>query len=557
MTYTAEQYAEDVINGKQVAGELVVLACKRYFQDLKQAKKKGWTFNREKAEAVIDYFTMLRHWKGDYAGQNIELLPWQQFIIWNIYGWVKADGNRRFRYSYTEVAKKNGKTTMMGGLALWSIDMDMENGPQTYIAATKSEQAMLCFNDCKNFVKGSPEVSSVFELYQYSVYNPENNGSIKPLSKDTKSQDGIDLSCGIIDEYHAHKNDEMFDNLKSASVRRKQPLIHIITTAGFNLDGPCYEFRQMCIDVLKGSKVDDSLFPMIFSLDDGDDWTDTALWIKSNPSLGSGLDIEALEIEYNNVLNQPSKQYNFRVKNLNQWVNKPENWIDDEDWMAIGKEYKANDLTGMKCFGGLDLAAVRDLAALSLNFDMPDGSINTLQWYWLPEETAKKYYGEHGDNYRLWADTGFIKLTDGNAIDHRVIQKDIEQLSKIYDIQLLGYDPYSSIETIVYLQDNGITCQGFGQNIASMSVPSKDFETKVIDGKLFHNFNPVTRWMMGNCTLYTDPNENIKIKRVGEKSKIDGIVSIVIGLGVKMDIELNNRKAKSVYDREGRGLRIL
>jgi len=557
LIYTAEKYAEDVISGKQVAGEYVILACKRYFLDLKQAKKKGWTFNREKAEAVIDYFTMLRHWKGDFAGQNIELLPWQQFIIWNIYGWVKSDGNRRFRYSYTEVAKKNGKTTMMGGLALWSIDMDGENGPQTYIAATKSEQAMLCFNDCKNFVKGSEEVNSVFELYQYSVYNPENNGSIKPLSKDTKSQDGIDLSCGIIDEYHAHKNDEMFDNLKSASVRRKQPLIHIITTAGFNLDGPCYEFRQMCIDVLRGSKVDDSLFPMIFSLDDGDDWTDKSLWIKSNPSLGNGLDMEALEIEYNNVINQPSKQYNFRVKNLNQWVNKPENWIDDGDWMAIGKEYKANDLAGMKCFGGLDLAAVRDLAALSLNFDMPDGSINTLQWYWLPEETAKKYYGEHGDNYRLWADTGFIKLTDGNAIDHRVIQKDIEQLSKIYDIQLLGYDPYSSIETIVYLQDTGVTCQGFGQNIASMSIPSKDFETKVIDKKLYHNFNPVTRWMMGNCTLYTDANENIKIKRVGEKSKIDGIVSIVIGLGVKMDIGLNNRKAKSVYDREGRGLRIL
>lgn len=557
MEYKAEQYAKDVIKGKIVAGEYIRLACERYFNDLKIAKEKGWVFNRKKAEAVIDYFTMLRHWKGSFAGQPVELLPWQQFIIWNVYGWHKSDGFRRFRYSYTEVAKKNGKTTMMAGCALWSIDLDGEAGPQSYIAATKSEQAMLCFNDCKNFVQKSPDINSVFETYQYSVYNPENNGSIKPLSKDTKSQDGIDLSCGIIDEYHAHKNDEMFDNLKSASVRRKQPLIHIITTAGFNLTGPCYEFRTMCIDVLKGIKTDDTLFPMIFSLDEGDDWNNKDVWIKANPSLGSGLDWESLEIEYNNAINQPSKQYNFRVKNLNQWVNKPTQWIEDETWMAIKQDYKANDLKGLECYGGLDLAAVRDLAAMSLNFDMPDGTIKTLQWYWLPEETAAKMYGEHGDNYRLWADQGFIKLTEGNAIDHRVIQKDIEAISQIYKIKLLGYDPYSSTETIVYLQDAGINCKGFGQNISSMSQPSKELEARIIDKKIFHNGNPVTRWMMNNCSTYTDPNENIKIKKATEKGKIDGIIAIVIGLGVKIDLELKNRKEKSVYTKEGRGLRTL
>ena len=366
MTYQAEQYAKDVISGKIPSGKPMIWACERYFRDLKQARKKGWRFNRAKAEAVIDYFSMLTQWKGKHAGKPLELLPWQQFIVWNVYGWENLDGTRRFKYSYTEVAKKNGKTTMMAGMALWSIDeMENEPGPQTYIAATKSEQAMLCFNDCKSFAR-SQELDGVFEVLQYAVYNPMNNGSIKPLSKDTKSQDGIDVHCAIIDEYHAHKTDEMFENLKSATVARRQPLISIITTAGFNMTYPCYEFRQMCVEVVKGIKEDNALFVAIFQMDDEDDWQDTDNWVKSNPSLGHTLELKSLLDEYQIVLNQPSKQFNFRVKNLNQWVNKPTQWIDDDDWKAIERKYTANDLVGMKCTGGLDLAVVRDLAALSL-----------------------------------------------------------------------------------------------------------------------------------------------------------------------------------------------
>lgn len=548
---------DDVLSGKIVSGELIKAACRRYKNDLKQAKDKGWKFNRNKAEAVIEYFSLIYQWKGEWAGKPIELLPWQQFIIWNVYGWEKSDGTRRFRYSYTEVAKKNGKTAMMAGAALWAIDMDGEAGAEVYVAATKSEQAMICFRDCKKFVEASPDLRSEFELLQYAVYNPVNNSSIKPLSKDTKSQDGINTHTAIIDEYHAHKNDEMFDNIKSSTMARRQPLVHIITTAGFDMTSPCYDFRQTASDVVRGLKEDDALFVAIHSMDEEDDWTDYNNWIKSNPSLGQTLSLESLLDELTRVQNQPSKQYGFRVKNLNQWVNQPKHWISDEDWMACGKQYSANDLKGMSCCGGLDLAAVRDLAALSLNFDMPDGSVQTLQWYWLPEATAEKLYGEHGDNYRFWAESGFIKLTDGNAIDHRVIQKDIEALSKIYDIKCLGYDPYQSIETIVFLQDVGIDCKGFGQNIKSMSTPSKELESRVIDGRICHNFNPVTRWMMNNCTTYTDPNDNIKVKKSNEKGKIDGVIAIIIGLGVKVDHELSAKKQKSVYDREGRGLRIL
>ena len=291
--HTAEEYAKQVISGEVLVCEYVRLAVERYYRDLDVALDRGWHFDRKAASRAINFIQKLKHTKGVWAGQRFKLEPWQQFIIWNIFGWMNADGTHRFRYAYIEISRKNGKTMLSASTGLLMLFADGESRPEVYSAATVKDQAKLCFSDAVAIVKAT-DLKNYLTPYRNSITYELKGGTMKPLSSDYGTHDGLSPSCAIIDEFHAHKDSGMFDVLKSAFGARRQPLMFIITTAGFNKAGVCYAYRDNVIKVLRGVNIDDSLFGIIYTQDSKEEWEDPKMWIKSNPNLGVSVSAEYL-----------------------------------------------------------------------------------------------------------------------------------------------------------------------------------------------------------------------------------------------------------------------
>ena len=268
---------------------------------------------------AIHFIEKLKHTKGEWAGQRFRLEPWQQFVLWNIFGWKNADGTRRFRYAYIEIARKNGKTALSAGIGLYMLFADGESRPEVYSAATVKDQAKICFSDAVEIVKAT-DLKNYLTPYRNSIVYELKGGTMKPLSSDYGTHDGLNPSCGIIDEFHAHKDSGMFDVIKSAFGARRQPLMFVITTAGFNKSGACYAYRENVIKVLRGVNEDDSLFGIIYTLDDKSEWDDPKMWIKANPNLGVSLSADYLADQVKDAKNRPEAVRNVMTKNVDLWV---------------------------------------------------------------------------------------------------------------------------------------------------------------------------------------------------------------------------------------------
>lgn len=525
----AEQYAQRIRANEITACELVHLAVDRYYRDLNEALDKGWYFDRKAARRAISFIERLKHTKGEWAGQRFLLQPWQQFILWNIFGWKNADGTRRFRYAYVEIARKNGKTALSAGIGLYMLFADGEARSEVYSAATVKDQAKICFSDAVEIVKAT-DLKNYLTPYRNSIVYELKGGMMKPLSSDYGTHDGLNPSCGIIDEFHAHKDSGMFDVIKSAFGARRQPLMFIITTAGFNKNGPCYAYRDNVIKVLRGVNVDDSLFGIIYTLDSKDEWDDPRAWIKSNPNLGISLSVDYLADQVNDAKNRPEAVRNVMTKNVNLWVDAEKTWILDEAWMQCCGEGTPVELDGCECWGGLDLSNVSDITAFVLVFHERD-SFQFLPFFWSPEEKMLEKIRKENINYDLWVQSGFVKVTPGNVLDYDFVKADILGIVEKYDFRSCAYDRWNSSQTIIDLQNEGLECTPFGQGYGSMSAPSKEFEKLVLSGRVEHYGNPVLRWMLASTVIKTDPAGNIKPDKEKVVQKIDGIVAAIMALG--------------------------
>lgn len=527
--YKAEQYAEDVRDGRVICCELVQLAVKRYYNDLAIAVDKGWYFDRKAAVKAIGFIEKLKHTKGEWAGQRFRLEPWQQFIIWNIYGWMKADGTRRFRYAYVEIARKNGKTALSAGVGLYMLFADGEARPEVYSAATVKDQAKICFSDAVEIVKHT-DLKNYLDTYRNSIVYEMKGGMMKPLSSDYGTHDGLNPSCGIIDEFHAHKDSGMFDVIKSAFGARKQPLMFIITTAGFNKNGACYSYRENVIKILRGINQDDSLFGIIYTLDDKEEWENPKMWIKCNPNLDVSVSPEYLADQVADAKNRPEAVRNVMTKNMNLWVDAEKTWILDEAWMKCCGTTRIEDLRGCRCWGGLDLSNVADITAYVLIFHEND-KFQLVPFFWIPEEKMLEKIRKENINYDMWVQAGYVKVTSGNVLDYDFVKADILTQVEIYDLDSSAYDRWNSSQTIIDLQNEGMEFNPFGQGYGSMSAPSKEFEKLVLSGRIEHFGNPVLRWMLASTVIKTDPAGNIKPDKEKSVQKIDGIVASIMALG--------------------------
>lgn len=541
------QYALDVVHGKLVASKYTRKACERYLTDLDTAEERGLEFRPKTAQAYITFFQRaIRHTVGEWDGKPFDPLPWQKFILWNLYGWFREDGTRRFNYAYVTVARKNGKTTLMAGAALAALFFDQEKAAEVYFAATKKDQAKIGFDEAQRMVTFSPPLRKHLKAGKHDIKAPTLSARCTYLSSERDTLDGLNVHFAGIDEYHAHTTDGVANVLRSGMQARRNPLHFTITTAGFNRESPCFELQKTCKEILDGIKHDDAQFAILYELDEDDDWTDSSTWVKANPSLGTALRSQLLDSQLQQAINLGgSREVEFKTKHLNKWVTASKTWIQDEVWMRNKRDV---NLDGLKCWGGLDLASVSDMTALVMCYP-ENGGYHVRGHYFLPSDTVHQVLDREPSHiYRTFLELPNVHLTDGNVTDYASIRRKVSgvmnkpegqvveesSLMHTYNVQKIAFDRYNSTQIAIDLVDDGVPLVPFGQGFVSMSSPTKQLEVLVRTGKLWHDGDPVLRWALGNVELKMDPAGNIKADKQKSGGKIDPIVAMIMGIGEHM-----------------------
>lgn len=547
-----EKYISDVTSKKIKTNKWVSLSVKRHLFDLKNLTDKGYYFDNKAGMAAVNFFPLLKHYKGEYAGKSFTLLDWQAFIVYMIFGWKKDDGKRRFRYVYIKVSRKNGKTTFSAGLCLFGLALDKEKGAEVYTCATKKDQANIAFLDARRMVSNNFYLKQLIDVKQHNLNVKSSDSKMQSVSSDSNTLDGLNPHIALIDEYHAHKNDDLYNVMKSGMGSRTQPLLLCITTAGFNKQGPCYRLEKTCQQILEGIKKDESQFAIMYGLDEKDDYEDESCWIKANPSLGTSLKHEYLKSEVVQAKNNPTQLSNLLTKNFNTWTDASVTWIEDKKFMECKEDFEMSSLIGLKCFGGLDLAANKDLNAFSLLFlDEEKGKYYVKNWYWVPEDTMNERVKRDGVRYDIWKKEGHLKTVDGNATDYNILSAEINKICQIYKPECIAYDDWNSNQTVINLTNFQLNMSPYRQGWKSMSPPSKTLEIWILKKNLIHNGDPILRWMLSNVEILKDPSGNIKPDKAKSHEKIDGVVSLVMAIGIMLTIygEMANI-GPSIYEQE-------
>lgn len=508
-------------------------------QRLKHLSKKYY-FDKEAAQEKVDFIEQYcTHVKGALAGEPLILEDWiKDEIIYPVFGLMDRKGGNRLIYSvYIEIPKKNAKTTICAAIELALLFNDGEKGAEIYNCAGDVEQASLLFNIAKMMVKGNSELAGISERFQTSITYKDS--FIKKLTSAPETKHGFNASAVIYDELHVAKTRELYDSLYSAGAQRQNPLFIIITTAGNNKQSICYEQHQLTQKVLAGALEDDSHWGVIYSVDQTADIYSEETWRIANPLYDYSeflrKFIKKMSVK---VKNTPSFESAFRQLHLNQWVSAYDSWISDDAWMkCAGAEV---DLSGRKCWGGLDLAATMDFNSLVLYFE--DGEV--LPFFWIPADMVDKRVERYSNDFQIWVDKGFVRMTEGNVADYDVIKADIQDLNLKYNIQSIGYDAKFSAPIVSTI--DSVVFNPFGQGIVTMSYPTKLLERLIMSEKINHFGNPVLRWMCSNVAVYIDANENIKVIKNKSIDKIDGIVALIMAIGESVDPE-----EESVYEKRG------
>lgn len=538
----AEQYVADVLAGKIVVGKLVRLAVERHVRDLERSKDEDYPyrFDPEAGNRAIRFFGILKHSKGEWAGQSFQLSGWQAFIQWCGYGWKrKKDGYRRFRIIYIEVARKNGKSTYAAGNGIYLLVADNEAGGEVYTAATKRDQARIVHGEAIRMVRASPALKKHVGVVRDNIHVKETSSKFEPLGQDSNTEDGLNPHAAIIDEYHAHKDRGMYDVLDTATGSRRQPLFFIITTAGDDDLSPCKDMHDHAAKVLEGKDdyTDDELFAFIACMDEGDDPFEEKNWIKANPNLGISVITENFAAKAKTAQQMPSARNAFLQKRLNVWVQTAVAWLDVAKWDACKREFDPGEWAGAEQFGGFDLASKIDLTAF-VRLLKKDGRYYLIPRFWIPKDTARRREKYDRIPYGQWIDDGLIIATSGNVTDYDQVEGEIAQECSDNSVINVGYDPHNAAQIAQHLQDrHGVRVIDYAQGFAHMNEPCREWERLIEAGLISHNGNAVMRWMIGNVSIKTNQVTNeIRPVKPEDRStkKIDGVVAALMATGVSM-----------------------
>lgn len=529
----ARDYRSSVATGKVKACKWAKLACKRQDDDLKRYARSGsYVWNETEAARICHFIELLTHTKGELAGQRVVLEPWQVFILTTVFGWRRrADGGRRFRRVYIEVPRGSGKSTLSSGVALYCLVADREPGAEVYSFATTRDQAKIVFGDAKVMAEHNEALKKKFglEVLANSLYVPSTNSTFQAKSAEGSTLDGLNTHLAVVDELHAHKTRAVYDVVETSLGKRRSSLLWCITTAGFDTSGICYEVRTMCTKVLEKTTDDETQFAIIYTIDEGDDWSSMESLEKANPNWGVSVRPEVITSLLQKAKALPSAVNNFKTKHLDVWCSASAAWMDMDAWNRCESAgLDLSDYEGRPCFIGLDIGAKSDITAKVRLF--PDGnSFAVFAEYYLPEAAIEK---ATNSQYSGWVAQELITATPGAMTNLAVVEDGIREDLSRFDVKAISYDPWNALALATSLSENGAPMVEYRNTVQMVSDPMKTLEALILDGRIRHTGDPVMRWMMSNVVAKLDAKDNIFPRKERYENKIDGVVALIYAIGL-------------------------
>ena len=540
----ASRYARKIVSGKIIACRYVRLACQRHLDDLEKSKNKDYPyrFDKAKAERVCKFIQLLPHTKGrKFVGKLLVLEDWQKFILCCVFGWVyKTTGFRRFSEVYEEVARKNGKSAKTAGVGHYLFCADGEAGSEVYCGATSEKQALEVFTPARLMAKKLPKLRQRFNIEVWAKKLTRTDGSkFEPIIGDPG--DGSSPNGALVDEYHEHKDAGLYDTMISGMGARDQGLMWAITTAGFNIDGPCFDMRERVVDMLQGEK-DDHLFGIIFTIDEDDDWTSEIALLKANPNIGVSVSLEFLKKQQERAMKRARYVNTFKTKHLNKWVAGKEAFFNMEEWdrcedKTLAPEQFKND----ECYLGFDMARKLDMNSKArLYTRMIDGKrhyYSICPSFYVPEEQVFNNDSKRlEEKFRAWVESGHLTPTKGAEIDYRVILEDAKDTHLETPVEESAVDPSGATALSHDLDDEGLNPITITQNFTNMSDPMSELEAAILTGRFHHDGNPIMKWCIGNIVAKHLPGNDDVVRPIKQKpeNKIDGAVALIMAIGRAM-----------------------
>lgn len=534
------RYARDVFSGRIPACSLAKKACERQLDDLdRYGDGKRFIYDAEAGDRICWFIEHLTHVKGELAGQEIKLEPWQVFILHTTFSWKTTEGIRRFRRVYIEVPRGNGKSSLSSGVALFCLCGDREPGAEVYSFATTRDQAKIVFGDAKEMARQNSKLKRAFDLQVLatSLYVPKTNSYFQAKSAEGSTLDGLNTHLAVIDELHAHKTRAVYDVVETSLGKRRNSLMWVITTAGFDTAGICYEVRSFVKQILNKEAQDESQFGIIYGLDEGDDWTSEEALQKANPNWGVSVRPEIITSLQAKAIARPSAANNFKTKHLDVWCSAASSWMDMPAWNLCRRSIALSDFEGFDCYMGLDLGAKNDLTAKVLVFPVEEnGRLNYYVFgtYYAPRAALLK---SGNSQYDGWETLGYLKVTEGAVTDFNQIEADILEDCSRFRVKSVAYDPWQATQLATRLSDNDVPMVEYRNTVQNMSDPMKWLEALVQDKRLIHEGDPALTWMMGNVVAKRDFKDNVFPRKEVYENKIDGAVALIMALGLCVNEE--------------------
>ena len=512
-------------------------ACRRiknvYARLATETQNRGrYIFDEAKASRPIEFIERFcRHSKGEWAGQRVSLELFQKAFIQALYGFVDAEtGLRRYREAFFLVGRKNGKSTLLAGLALYMLIADGEGGAEVYSTATKYAQARLLFDECHNMVKQSPELSRHIRKRKSDLYYVPTMSKMQPLSRNSDSLDGLNASFVIMDELHGVKDRNLYEVMRQSQSARRQPLMVMITTAGTVRECIFDDMYNHACEVADGIITDDTFLPILYELDRRDEWSDPDAWLKANPSLGRVKKLDDLQIKVERAKQNPHdlsgvlcKEFNIRETVKTAWLS--------FDAINNTDTFDLETFRGAYCIGGVDLSITTDLTCASLLFmKRGDDRKYITQMYWLPADKLTERVKQDKIPYDKWFERGLLRLCAGNSINYSDVTAWFVETVKQYELfpAWIYYDSYSARYFVEEMQMQGFTMVRCIQGAKTLSLPMQMLGADLQAHKVNYNNNPILKWCLTNTGVQTDRNGNIvPIKNQSPKQRIDGAAALL------------------------------
>lgn len=487
----------------------------------------GYTFDTKKADDVISFFEHdLVHIEGRLQFKPFLLEPWQKALLANVFGWVDDKGFRRFKEVLLYIPRKNGKTTLVAGLIIYTFFHDNENGAQIYGAASKKDQAKLIYRPVREMIRHNPFFESQVKEHKNDkriFMRGDETHFFKLLTADATSEHGLNSHVFVLDELHAQKDRELYDALDTSTVSREQPLSFLTTTADYFRESLCNDKLNYARDVRDGIINDPSFLPCIFEASVKEDWHDPAVWKRVNPNYGKSLNVEGFEKQYKKACNDSTFENTFKRLHLNIQTEQLDRWLPMDHWKLCDTKFDMEELIGGICYGGLDISSVEDITSYTLYFPSL-GAL--LPFFWIPELNIGKF-----EKYREWVKQGFLLTTPGNNIDKDIIRDKILETWDTYAIESIGFDPWQAQHLAQELLGHGLEMIKFPQSFGTFTIPTKQFYKNVLSHSIRHNDNPILTWMAGNVAVKEGQNGELLPLKKQSYGKIDGMVTSIMAVG--------------------------